>query len=51
MNKQDIARRIRQTLLNITASDNDIRNLCLQAVENDFQAVCIQPMWTDLAPK
>ena len=49
MNKQDIARRIQQTLLNITASDNDIRNLCLQAVENDFQAVCIQPMWTDLA--
>jgi deoxyribose-phosphate aldolase len=49
MNKHDIARKIQHTLLKITATSNDIKKLCDEAVKYDFQAVCVQPMWAELA--
>jgi deoxyribose-phosphate aldolase len=45
----DLARAIQHTLLKITATADDIRQLCAEAQQHTFQAVCVQPMWVPLA--
>jgi len=45
----NIATKIQHTLLKITATDDDIKSLCLDAKKYGFQAVCVQPMWASLA--
>lgn len=49
MTRADLARRIQHTLLKITATRDDILQLCAEARTYDFQAVCVQPMWVPLA--
>lgn len=49
MTRAELARRIQHTLLKITATRNDILQLCAEARTYDFQAVCVQPMWVPLA--
>ena len=45
----NIASKIQHTLLKITATDDDIKQLCDEAKKYNFQAVCVQPMWAELA--
>lgn len=40
---------IDHTLLRPDATESDIRQLCLEAVENSFAAVCVAPYWADTA--
>lgn len=49
MTRAELARRIQHTLLKITATRDDILQLCTEARTYDFQAVCVQPMWVPLA--
>ena len=49
MDTNEIAHRIQHTLLKITATADDIRQLCRESIEYNFQAVCVQPMWAELA--
>lgn len=40
---------IDHTLLYANATEEQIRNLCKEAVEHDFKTVCINPSWLDVA--
>ena len=42
---------IDHTNLKPTATEEDIKLLCQEAIENDFKAVCISPYYLDLARK
>jgi deoxyribose-phosphate aldolase len=49
MKDLELAKRIQQTLLKITATADDIRRLCQECRDYEFQAVVVQPMWVNLA--
>lgn len=49
MKDHELAKRIQQTLLKITATADDIRRLCQESRDYAFQAVVVQPMWVNLA--
>lgn len=43
-----LAKSIDHTLLDVSASEADIRRLCQEAVRYQFAAVCVQPQWVAL---
>jgi deoxyribose-phosphate aldolase len=43
-----LASMIDHTLLRPTATENQIRQLCAEALENRFAAVCVHPCWVEL---
>jgi deoxyribose-phosphate aldolase len=43
------AARIDHTLLKANATEEQIRNLCAEALEFNFRSVCVNPMWVSLA--
>lgn len=45
----EINRYIDHTLLKATATSQDIKDLCKEALEYNFVAVCINPCWVSLA--
>jgi deoxyribose-phosphate aldolase len=45
----DLARYIDHTLLKANATEEQIRNLCAEALEFNFRSVCVNPMWVSLA--
>ena len=45
----DLARYIDHTLLKPDATEEQIRNLCAEALEFNFRSVCINPTWVSLA--
>jgi deoxyribose-phosphate aldolase len=47
--KQQLAATIEHTLLSPTATGDDIRRLCDEAITAGFAAVCINPRWVSLA--
>lgn len=47
--KTEFAQYFDHTLLNPLATEQQIRDLCQQAVQYDFYSVCVQPRWVDLA--
>ncbi|MCX7004325.1 MAG: deoxyribose-phosphate aldolase [bacterium] len=49
MHPTELARTIQHTLLKITATADDLQQLCQEARTHNFQAVCVQPMWVPLA--
>lgn len=49
LDRTTLARLIDHTLLKATATPDDIRRLCQEAVEHRFAAVCINPSWVALA--
>lgn len=48
---KNIASYIDHTLLNATATPEDIKTLCKEAIEHSFYAVCVQGQYVDLAEK
>lgn len=49
--KSDIAAAIDHTLLKATATEDMIRNLCLEARQYRFKSVCVNPCWVPLCAK
>lgn len=49
LTREELARMIDHTLLRPEATRDDIRGLCLEAVENGFGAVCVNPAYVPLA--
>ncbi|MDG1296441.1 MAG: deoxyribose-phosphate aldolase [Saprospiraceae bacterium] len=47
----DLINYLDHTLLSPTASTDDIKTLCEQAIENQFAAVCVSPYFTSFASK
>ena len=45
----DLARYIDHTLLKADATEDQVRELCAQALEYNFRSVCINPTWVPLA--
>ena len=45
----DLARYIDHTILKADATEEQIRNLCAQALEFNFRSVCVNPTWVPLA--
>ena len=45
----DLARYIDHTLLKPNATEEQIRNLCAEALEYNFRSVCVNPTWVPLA--
>jgi deoxyribose-phosphate aldolase len=45
----DLARYIDHTLLKPNATEDQIRNLCAEALEFNFRSVCVNPTWVSLA--
>jgi len=45
----DLARYIDHTILKANATEEQIRQLCAQAIEFNFRSVCINPTWVPLA--
>lgn len=43
-----LASSIDHTLLRADAAENDIKRLCMEAIENQFFSVCINPYWVSL---
>lgn len=46
--KNELAKCIDHTLLNPTATEQQIRQLCAEAVQYGFYSVCVMPRWVDL---
>lgn len=47
----DINNYLDHTLLSPTASTDDIKTLCEEAIENQFAAICVSPYFTSFASK
>ena len=47
----DLKNYLDHTLLSPTASTDDIKTLCEEAIENQFAAVCVSPYFTSFASK
>ncbi|WP_424495366.1 deoxyribose-phosphate aldolase [Salinimicrobium sp. GXAS 041] len=47
----EINKYIDHTFLNATASENDIKDLCKEAIENKFFSVCVNSSYVSLAKK
>ena len=47
----DLINYLDHTLLSPTASTDDIKMLCEEAIENQFAAVCVSPYFTSFASK
>lgn len=47
----DINKYLDHTLLSPTASTDDIKTLCEEAIENQFAAICVSPYFTSFASK
>jgi deoxyribose-phosphate aldolase len=47
----DLARYIDHTILKPNATEEQIRNLCAEALEFNFRSVCVNPTWVPLAAK
>lgn len=47
----DLKNYLDHTLLSSTASTDDIKTLCEEAIENQFAAVCVSPYFTSFASK
>jgi deoxyribose-phosphate aldolase len=47
----DLARYIDHTILKPGATEEQVRNLCAEALEFNFRSVCINPTWVPLAAK
>ena len=45
----DLARYIDHTILKANATEEQIRNLCAEALEFNFRSVCVNPTWVSLA--
>ena len=45
----DLARYIDHTILKPNATEEQIRNLCAEALEFNFRSVCVNPTWVSLA--
>ena len=45
----DLARFIDHTILKANATEEQIRNLCAEALEFNFRSVCVNPTWVPLA--
>jgi deoxyribose-phosphate aldolase len=45
----DLARYIDHTILKPNATEEQIRNLCAEALEFNFRSVCVNPTWVPLA--
>jgi deoxyribose-phosphate aldolase len=45
----DLARYIDHTILKPNATEDQIRNLCAEALEFNFRSVCVNPTWVSLA--
>ena len=45
----DLARFIDHTLLKANATEEQVRNLCVEALEHKFRSVCVNPTWVPLA--
>ncbi len=45
---EDLARYIDHTLLKPDATEEQIRNLCAEALEYNFRSVCVNPTWVSL---
>jgi deoxyribose-phosphate aldolase len=45
----DLARYIDHTILKPNATEEQVRNLCAEALEFNFRSVCINPTWVSLA--
>ncbi len=46
---RDLARYIDHTLLKPDATEEQVRNLCAEALEHNFRSVCVNPTWVSLA--
>jgi len=49
--KSDVAAAMDHTLLKATATEEMIRNLCLEARQYRFKSVCVNPCWVPLCTK
>jgi len=45
----DLARYIDHTILKPNATEEQVRNLCAEALEFNFRSVCVNPTWVSLA--
>lgn len=45
----DLARYIDHTILKANATEEQVRDLCAQALEFNFRSVCVNPTWVSLA--
>ena len=45
----DLARYIDHTILKADATEEQVRELCVQALEYNFRSVCVNPTWVSLA--
>ncbi len=45
----DLARYIDHTILKANATEEQVRNLCAEALEFSFRSVCVNPTWVSLA--
>jgi len=45
----DLARYIDHTILKANATEEQVRNLCAEALEFNFRSVCVNPTWVSLA--
>lgn len=46
---KDLASYIDHTLLKAESTEEEIRQLCTEAIQYDFAAVCVNPYWVELA--
>lgn len=51
MTRAEMARLIDHTLLRSTATESDIRQLCMEAAEYGFAAVSVNPVWSSYCAK
>ena len=49
MNRKELAKYIDQTLLSATATEEQVKNFCIQAKEHGFKSVCINPCFVKTA--
>lgn len=49
MSQRQLARSIDYTNLNLDATEDDIRQLCAEALQHSFASVCVRPVWVALA--
>lgn len=48
MDKNQLARMIDHTILKADAREEDVRKICVEALEHKFASVCVNPSWVKL---